>query len=776
MKKNIKIIISILLLFSLLLGCVGCGKTGAETGLDNIAKESVTETTSASVEASETEVVEEIATVTDSDAETEEEDIQIVGKNLLDNGDFHSELSRWSSYIAKGGNGVFTAPGGEGKVKINNSGKVNYAVQIYYDGFALKKGGVYEFKFDICSTIPRNIEARIQINGGDYHAYVLNYYDITPDMTTYSCTFTMEEGSDPAPRLCINLGTPKDQEVLEEHVVRIDNVAVTLVDDSGIEKIQTEDRTVGINANQIGYLPEGYKTAVSSVVKANDSFDIVEKSSGKVVYSGNFGPETVSLAAGEKVCLADFSDFKTPGTYIIKSGESSSYEFTIGEDVYDELLKKTFLFLYSQRCGIETTKELAGQFAHPECHTGTAVVYGTNETKAVQGGWHDAGDYGRYVVPGAVTVADLFRTYEDATELWDSDFGDSIGIPESGNKIPDILDEARFELEWMLDMQDNKTGGVYHKISCYEFPGFVMPQDEKEQLVLSPVSNAATADFAAVMADASVIYKEIDSNFADICLKAALKAWSYLETSPVGVGYRNPDDILTGEYPDARDTDERYWAAIELYKATGDEKYKNYYNDIISNYVMHGYGWAQISSYGNMSYLNSSIKEDNYASIIKNDVSRKSDELYECVLTDGYMCALGKDFSWGSNMTVCNDSRILLDGYNLTGNDKYLKAAEVQLTYLLGENPLSYCYVTGFGSVSPTHVHHRPSMATGYVLAGMLVGGPNMNLEDPYAKAVLYGLPGAKCYVDNEQSFSTNEVTIYWNSPMIYLLSYYINR
>lgn len=776
MKKRINSLLCISITIAMVSGCIACGN--ANTDNNNNEKHTIATDDSEKETVSDvTNDVNEVLAETEEakNEEDDEEAPQVVGKNLLDNGDFHSEMSRWASYIAKGGNGVFTAPGGEGKVKVINSGKVNYAVQIYYDGFALKKGGVYEFKFDICSTIPRNIEARIQINGGDYHAYITNYYDISTDMTTYSTTFTMEEGSDPAPRLCINLGTPKDSEPLEEHIIRLDNVAVTLVDDSGIEKIEIEDRTVGINASQVGYLPNGYKTAVSSKVSTGDAFSIID-ASGKEVYTGTFGDEKASIGAGERAHVADFSDLKTPGKYTIVSGDNTSYEFEIGDDIYNELLRKAFLFLYTQRCGIETTKELAGEFAHPICHDSQAVIYGTNKTKNVQGGWHDAGDYGRYVVPGVVTVADLFRTYSDATELWDSSFGDSIGIPESGNGIPDVLDEARFELDWLLQMQDETTGGVYHKISCYEFPGFVMPQEEKEQLVLSPISNTATADFAAIMADASVVYKDIDKNFADKCIKAAEKAWGYLEQSPIGVGYRNPDDILTGEYPDARDTDERYWAAVELFKATGNDKYKNYYSETISSYVMHGYGWAQISSYGNMSYLNSDIKEDKYASIIKTDVMRKTDELFDTVSKDGYMCVLGDDYSWGSNMTLCNNARILLDGYTLSGDDKYLKAAEAQLAYLLGQNPISYCYVTGFGSVSPVHVHHRPSMATGYVLSGMVVGGPNMNLEDPYAKAVLAGLPAAKCYVDNDQSFSTNEVTIYWNSPLVYLLSYYINR
>ena len=84
---------------------------------------------------------------------------------------------------------------------------------------------------------------------------------------------------------------------------------------------------------------------------------------------------------------------------------------------------------------------------------------------------------------------------------------------------------------------------------------------------------------------------------------------------------------------------------------------------------------------------------------------------------------------------------------------------------------MSISYVTGYGSLSPEHVHHRPSYALGKTMAGMLVGGPDKALEDPYAAAVLKDAPPAKCYVDNHASFSTNEITIYWNSPFIFTMN-----
>ena len=175
--------------------------------------------------------------------------------------------------------------------------------------------------------------------------------------------------------------------------------------------------------------------------------------------------------------------------------------------------------LYRQRCGIAV--ESGGVFDHPECHTGNATIYGdtSGKTVDVSGGWHDAGDYGRYTVSTAKTIADLLNSYQD--------FGvedDEMGIPESGNGIPDILDEARVGLDWMLKMQDPETGGVYHKVTCAVFPETIAPEEETDELILAPISVTATADFAACLAKASVMYKDIDADFSTEALAAAEKA------------------------------------------------------------------------------------------------------------------------------------------------------------------------------------------------------------------------------------------------------------
>ena len=129
------------------------------------------------------------------------------------------------------------------------------------------------------------------------------------------------------------------------------------------------------------------------------------------------------------------------------------------------------------------------------------------------------------------------------------------------------------------------------------------------------------------------------------------------------------------------------------------------------------------------------------------------------------------DFPWGSNMTIANHGMLMRMAYNLTGDEHYKSLAKRQLDYLLGENPLGMCFVTGFGVMTPKHPHHRPSEVKGEAIPGMLVGGADSAHEDSYAKAVLFDQAPALSYADNAQSYSTNEITIYWNSPLVYLLA-----
>ncbi|SDA75999.1 endoglucanase [Lachnospiraceae bacterium G11] len=578
---------------------------------------------------------------------------------------------------------------------------------------------------------------------------------------------------------CASNGTGTANEPSGEAEINSEEAAVEAAESETEENIKTkEEETVmrnasgNVNLNQVGFMPKARKTVVVRGENLNPEFRILDAKTDEEVFKGTLTGPVEAKEAAETVYQGDFSDFTTPGNYVVKvSNDEESYPFEIKDGVYDEALKEIFLFFYKQRCGCEVEESIVGKIAHGPCHTSDAQIYGTKEYKEVNGGWHDAGDYGRYVVAGATSIADMFMAYEDFPEIWKTD---SVGIPESGNGIPDILDEARYELDWMLKMQDEATGGVYHKVTCIDFPGYVMPEAETKKLVLAPISPTATGDFAAVMAMASRIYRPFDEEFADKALEVAKKAWDFLEANPGMEGFKNPPEIHTGEYGDGDSSDERYWAAVELLKVTGEQKYKDYVSKALSGNVPFGFGWDTMGTYGNAAYL--SLDESLQDAALKDKVleacKNQANEYLNNVKTDGYMCDLGTNYIWGSNLSVCSFARLMLlvNKYCPDMKEMYTAAYD-QISYLFGQNAVSYSFISGFGTNYTQNSHHRPSLATSSLVKGMVAGGPNGGKQDPCAGKALKDAPPAKSYIDHSESYSTNEVAIYWNSPVLYLLS-----
>lgn len=742
MKKRI---VSALLAGSMLLSLAACD--GSNSGV----LESQTETETSEV------------------TEPTETEPSIMGFNMINNGDFSSKDHDWHTYF-EGGDGLMTVNDkGELQFDCKMVGIKEWSNQFYYDGFALYKNCKYEMQFDCYSNVERDLGYRIQINGSDYHAYSEETIHVGPEVKHFDIVFTMEEPSDPAPRLCFNMGKFANNSGFKEHTVCFDNFDLRCIDDKGYVEGDTSDGPAAslINLNQVGYLPNAVKVAVMNGDAITDKASVVDCATGKAVYEGDVAAASMNKSTGRNEARFDFSSVTAPGTYKIVAGDKESFEFKIGADVYDEAFKASLRMFYMQRCGMELTSDLAGDYAHPACHTEKATVFGTSEKIDVSGGWHDAGDYGRYVVSGAKAAADLMLAYK----LYPNAFDDALNIPESGNGVPDVLDEVRYELDWLFKMQ-NSEGGVYHKVTCANFPGFVMPEEETEELIITPVSTTATADFAAVMAMASVVYAEFDMPYSQRCLDAATRATNYLESHKGVEGTKNPDGIVTGEYPDDKDIDERIWAYAELYKATGEAVYDEEFSKLMQSGASCSadLGWQGVSAYAGYAYLSAPTKGKFYDAVLASFMGGIAD-VEATASTDSYNSSL-KEYPWGSNMTIANNGMYVLLYDKIAGYAKGDEIARQQLNYLLGTNGTGYCFLTGFGTLSPTAPHHRPSQAKKAAVPGMVAGGPNQNLEDPYAQNVLADTAPALCYADSDQAYSLNEVTIYWNSPVVFLFAY----
>jgi len=694
------------------------------------------------------------------------------GDNLLQNSTCDT-TQKFGLYLAGGAAAKLTAKDGALDVAITKVGTLNYGVQLNYAIIPLRKGGVYKLSYDIKTDCPRYTECMIQMDGGDYRSYVWTDCNVTEEWQTIEKEFEMEDDTDIAAKLCFNMGNESEAKndklklhdyLTKDHHFYVDNVKVEIVDDSKVDYNEGKTEETPILTNQLGYLPDAAKVAVLRNEKLADTFSVVNAETKKEVFSGKISAAIDNKSAKETNYHADFSEFKEPGKYIIKWGDAESYPFSIGTDVYDAVLQESVYMLYTQRCGCAVDSPVV---KHPECHTSKATIYGTSDKIDVNGGWHDAGDYGRYVVPAAKTIADLFIAYNTNKDL----FKDNTGIPESGNGVADILDEARYELEWMLKMQDSKTGGVYHKVSCAEFPAFVSPEKETNELFVTPISSTATADFCASMAMAYENFKSIDEAFAKKCLAAAESAWKWLEANQSYVLVDPRQDITTGDYADFKknDKDERYWAAAQMLSATGDSKYEEAVKSLAAKT---GLGWSDMGTYGSFAYLlmDESKQNAELKATIKAAVLKEADAAMSNAKANSYGETLEKYF-WGCNMDVANSGMLLTLAESLDSSKGYAANAAEQLNYLLGKNPLGYSFVTGYGTVAAANPHHRPSSVAGKAVPGMLVGGPDSALEDTKAEAFLADAAPAKCWLDNADSYSTNEVTIYWNSPLTALIA-----
>lgn len=765
--RKFKRAVALLLVAAMTFGLVACGNDQQE-----MASEEVTTET------------EEIAEDVEEVEEDTEENVPYGQGNMIRNGDFSNGVGSFSTYTNGGQATTNVNDDGELQVDIAKIGRVEHGVQIYYDGFAIRQGGVYEFSFDIHGTLERDVDWRIQVNGGDYHAYIMDTVKVTDEVQHISGQFTMEEETDPAPRLCFNMGYVHSMEdagieadSIGEHSIMLDNLSLIVVDDTNMIKDPDPVYVPKAKINQLGYKPDDKKVAIFSDLDKDDTtFKVVNTDNNETVFEGELTERDLNVVADEWNNTGDFSEVTEPGTYKVVSGKGEeSFEFTIGDDVYDDTFDSIVKMLYLQRCGMELDEEHAGDFAHPICHDTQATIYGTSTKIDVSGGWHDAGDYGRYVVSGAKAVADILMAYEKNPEA----FSDDTGIPESGNGIKDVLDEAKYELDWMLKMQDSASGGVYHKVTCAVFPETVMPQDETDELLVSPISNSATGDFAAVMALAGRIFERDGEGaykaFGTTCLNASEKAWAYLQTHQDEKGFKNPEEIVTGEYPDGNFADESFWAAAELYKATEKEEYKDAMAELVDKKdALTGLGWMNVGVYGAYAALTTDILKADSSNLYKqveDALISAADKALDNSKENEYQVDRGKKYEWGSNMGVANSGMLLLLANDIKPNEEYVDYAESHLHYLMGVNATGYCFITGSGSLCPEHPHHRPSEVVGQCMPGMLVGGPDSNMDDPYAKAVFLNTAAAKCYADNAQSYSCNEITIYWNSPLIYLMA-----
>ena len=529
-----------------------------------------------------------------------------------------------------------------------------------------------------------------------------------------------------------------------------------------------------IRIDQMGYRPGDEKVAFVQVSSAA-TFDLVNTTTNASVFKGavsRIGRRDAS--SGDYLFMLDFSGVRTVGRYHLRLSNSTviSPEFMIAPDAYYSGMLAALQSFYYHRCGSEV--DIGTVWHHPICHTSDAPFYrNTSVTKDVTGGWHDAGDYNKYVPTTAVSAAFLLYLYELRPLLLSDG---RLKIPESSNGIPDILDEARWALEWLMKMQRD-DGGVFHKVSIKKWTAEHLPQNETDTRHIFEVSSTATAATAAVTALGARLFRKSDPPFARRLMKTALACWGFLELHKTIVppgGFKNPPDVEGGEYGDDNDADERLWASAELYRLTDAKQYHNYFLSHFEqlggpNYTV---SWSNTANFGYYAYLKTSAAESQTRGRLLTRVRAYADHLLRRVGDAGYRGVLTPDeYYWGSNSVALGYAFDFIMAFEALGQECYRQAALDQIHYILGRNTFGISFVTGVGSHPVTHPYHQFSMMlhAGAPVPGMVAGGPNKNGR--LNGKILSGFP-AKCYEDNEKNYFVNETAINYTAPFVFVAGY----
>ena len=557
--------------------------------------------------------------------------------------------------------------------------------------------------------------------------------------------------------------------------------------------------TNSVQINQVGYDTSSSKTAKlsepMSTASSNSNISgvtcyLINTSNNKVVYSGLSTTRSLDTKTDNTyVSTFDFSSVRSAGTYRVYAPNGYSYAFEIKDNPYKEVQDALITALYYNRCGTSlSTSVINSSFAHNVCHDGNTPVYILNKYdsstgKYVQssvakasdfsGGLHDAGDYGRYTTPANQLVADLLMTYE----MYGS-AADCKKIPSSSS---DLLAEAKYEMQWLLKMQNPSSGGVYWRIATKEFvkQGEAPDKDSnftETGLYVSHEMLKSTAGFVGAAAMCARVYKNIDSAFATKCLNAAKKGYAYVKAnmnnSNAHKAFENSSEspsVNAGAYGDNPSAwGEIWWAACELFRTTGESAYNNDVKNLYSrktsggiSFSMTDITWDKMGGAGSFAYLNTSGADSSIKTSVLSTLKTAADNAKKISQSDKYNVTLKDkaDYQWGSNFRVCLalKNMAIVDYVNKTS--VYDSVIRDGISYLLGRNVVNYSYITGCGKQTPKNIWHTPSRACRSVAPGFMVGGAyqsGANYQDIY-------------------NYQLNEVCVYWNSTAVMIFGYAVN-
>lgn len=726
------------------------------------------------------------------------------GGNLLKASSFDDGVSvPWTTSFTAPAAGDAEVRDGQLCVTVRHAGTNNWDAQLRHREMVIQQGHSYSLQFNAWSSAETMARPKVGMSGAPYAEYWNATIELGREPKLYRGAFTMQQADDATAELAFHVGGSMARAQLPFQIC-IDDIRLDDPEFTPAAQVAGGVALPNVLVNQLGYLPNAAKLAtVKTSATAPLDWQLLD-AAGEPVARGKTTPFGKDAASGDTVQLVDFSSFKVAGQgYQLAVAGGTSDPFDVSSELYARLKYDALSYFYQNRSGIEIRADLVGSpaLARPAGHLSDKSVKcgklaGCDYSLDASGGWYDAGDHGKYVVNGGISVWTLLSQYERERVFASasSAFADGkLQIPERGNKVPDLLDEARYELELLLRLQvppgKPLAGMVHHKLHDVSWTALATaPHEDKQERVLFKPSTAATLNLVATAAQGARLWKSIDPAFSAKCLKAGETAWLAAKANPKLYAAGEVDG--GGSYGDSNVDDDFFWAAAELLASTGKAEYRKLVDAAPFSKRLRqaagghasSFNWADTDALGVISLATAQGVDAGLQAAQRQHIVAAADQYLAIMAKQGYRSALeptaeGK-YIWGSNSFAINNLIVLALAHDFTKQQKYLDGVATGMDYLLGRNPLGQSYVTGYGERPLRHPHHRfwaqqanakyPSPP-----AGVLSGGPNSNIDDPYSKAAgLKGCAPQKCFVDHIEAYSVNEITINWNAPLAWVTAW----
>jgi endoglucanase len=521
-----------------------------------------------------------------------------------------------------------------------------------------------------------------------------------------------------------------------------------------------------VHLNSLGFLPQSNKKA--SVVGESKSFVVKKATDQSIAFKGKMSIPVSQKDVNQTIYIADFSALSKPGKYYLETAEGTkSAEFEISPTVYNGAFYNSMRGFYLWRCGTAVAGDHNGHhYEHAACHVDDG--YEDFQGKPGEGrdgtkGWHDAGDYGKYVVNAGITAGMMFMAwdqYEDQLKNFPLD------LPETAKGYPDFMKELKWEIDWLFTMQyTDGSGKVSHKLTAKNFESFCKPEDDKQKRYFTDWGSAATADFVAMMAQAARYFEPFDKIYAQKCLLAAELSYKFLKENPADKRFVQ-GEFKTGGYQ-TTDPDDRLWAAIEMWETTGKQNYLKDFEEQATKMTFkidEDWDWGDVSNLGMFEYALSKKPGRNpeILKTIRRNIINVANIISLKAGADVYGRPLGGRYYWGCNGTVVRQVLNLNVADRISPSKVFKQASQDAIDHVFGRNFYNRSYVTGLGNNPPMNPHDRRSGSD--------------SEKDPWPGYLVGGGQSASGWKDDQEDYTTNEIAINWQAALVYALAGYVSK